>query len=82
MPTDSNRPFGAADLFRAWSAKFTRDRAQLSPSPEAQTILALMDHFNDLHFNDRNSLRADLNARCPRRPGGVHEPERGGRESA
>ena len=72
----------AADLFRAWSARFTRDRAQLNPSPEAQTILALMDHYKGLHFHDRNSLRTDLDARCPKRPGGVHEPERGGREGA
>ena len=72
----------AIDLFHAWSVKFSKDKAHLHPSPEAKTILAMMDHYNDIHFHDRNALRADMKAALPKNPGGVHEAERGGRESA
>ena len=74
----------AIDLFHAWSPRFTRDRAPLTPSPEAKVLLALMDHYNDLHFHVRNAIRDSLkagDARNPKRSTAVHEPEYGGREA-
>lgn len=58
----------ALALFRAWSKKFTTNKAALEPDATAKTLLAVIDHFNDLHFADRKRMRAEMEARLPKRP--------------
>ena len=54
-------------LFKAWSKKFTANKAIIEPDTTVKTLCAVIDHFNELHFADRKRMREEM-AHLPKRP--------------